>query len=283
MVLRLSVFFVLLGCALPASFLHANGKKVQKIVVDAGHGGHDPGARGVYSQEKNLTLAIALRVGQMIKDSLKGVEVVYTRTTDTYPSLSDRHEIANQAGADLFLSVHINSTAGRNERVLSGYTYVGKGKRRRKVPTYRTIHHRETSTTGTETLVIGNIRSGEKAEAIGEYGEEVAGEPGLLNPNDPTTAIVIAQYSAAFLTRSVSLANKIQEQFAMQGRRDMGVKQQSLEVLAGSAMPGVLVECGFINNPEEETYMNSEEGQRAIATAIFRGIRAYKSEVEARP
>lgn len=271
-----------LGCLLaPAAF--ANGKKVTKIVLDAGHGGKDPGARGMISTEKELTLAIVLRLGKILEDSLRDVQVVYTRTTDVYPSLEDRHEMANRAAADLFISVHINSSPGWTERVHDGYRTVGKGKRKRKVAVYRTIRHRETSTNGTQILVLGNIRNNEKQDAIGEYGEGIVEEPGLLNPNDPQTAIIIAQYSQAFLSRSVSLATKIQQEFIGQGRGDLGVKQQSLEVLAGSAMPGVLVECGFINNPQEETYLNSEKGQQDIALAIFRGIKEYKLETERQP
>lgn len=273
---------LLLGSLL-ATGAFANGKKITKIVLDAGHGGKDPGARGMISTEKELTLGIVLRLGKIISDSLKDVQVVYTRTTDVYPSLVDRHEMANRAAADLFVSVHINSSPGWTERVQDGYRTVGKGKRKRKVAVYRTIRHRETSTNGTQILVLGNIRNNEKQDAIGEYGEGIVEEPGLLNPNDPQTAIIIAQYSQAFLSRSVSLATKIQQEFIGQGRGDLGVKQQSLEVLAGSAMPGVLVECGFINNPQEETYLNSEKGQQDVAMAIFRGIRSYKQETERQP
>ena len=145
---------------------------------------------------------------------------------------------------------------------------------------YRTVRHRETKANGTETFVLGLHRNSQKEDAIGEYGETITQEPGLLNENDPQTQIIIAQYAQAFLSRSVSLGSKIQQEFANQGRRDMGVKQMGLEVLAGSAMPGVLVECGFINNPDEEAYMNSEAGQQEIALAIYRGIKAYKMEAE---
>lgn len=249
-------------------------KKI-KVVLDAGHGGKDGGARGKYSSEKDLTLAIVLKLGRLLNDSLKNVEVIYTRTTDVYPSLKERHAIANQSAADLFISVHINATAGRTERVLTGHHYVGKGKKRRKVPTYRTIVHRETSTSGVMTLVLGNIRNNQKANAFGEYGEQVLDEPGLLDESDPQTAIIIAQYTQAFLGRSIDLATQIQNELVGAGRSDLGVRQQSLEVLAGSYMPGVLVECGFINNPSEEDYMNSEQGQREIVLSIYRGIKGY--------
>jgi N-acetylmuramoyl-L-alanine amidase len=262
------------------TFGFANGKKINKIVIDAGHGGHDGGAHGQYSQEKNLTLAIALRVGRIMADSMKDVQVVYTRTSDIYPTLVERHEIANRAKADLFISIHINSTADRIERIAAGTRTVGKGKRKKHVTVYKTIRHHETATRGTETYVLGLHRNSQKEEAIGEYGDSVTEETGILNENDPQTAIIVAQYSQAFLSRSVSLGSKIQAEFAAQNRSDFGVKQKGLEVLAGSAMPGVLVECGFINNPQEEAYMNSEEGQNEIAMAIYRGIKNYKFEVE---
>ena len=271
----------MLACGLPiCAFAGATGKKISKIVIDAGHGGQDAGARGQFSNEKDLTLAVSLRVGKMISDSLRNTEVLYTRTTDIYPKLYERHEVANQAKADLFISIHVNSTAGTNTRVKTGTRLVKKGKRKVSVPVYRTIHNRTGTATGTETYVLGLHRNSQKEGAIGEYGENITEEPGLLNENDPQTAIIINQYSQAFLSRSVNLGTKIQEAFAAQGRPDKGVKQKGLEVLAGSAMPGVLVEIGFINNPEEEAYLNSDAGQQEVALAIFQGIKAYKLEVE---
>ena len=272
-------FFVLMLFVLPNAVL-ANGKKISKIVLDAGHGGHDVGARGQFSAEKDLTLAIALRVGKIIRDSIRDLQVVYTRTSDVYPSLVERHEVANQSKADLFVSVHINATPGTVTRTFEGYKTVKRGRRKVKTPIYRTVRNRATAANGTETYVLGLHRNSQKEDAIGEYGETVTEEPGLLNENDPQTAIIIAQYSQAFLNRSVLLGSKIQQEFGAQGRKDMGVKQKGLEVLAGSAMPGVLVECGFINNPDEEAYMNSEAGQQDIAMAIYRGIKAYKMEAE---
>lgn len=273
------LYIFLFIAALPLS-VHATGKKITKIVLDAGHGGSDPGARGGFSQEKDLTLAIVLKLGKLISDSFRNVQPIYTRVSDTYPSLNDRHEIANQAKADLFISVHINSTPFWNERIQTGTRTIRQRRRRVTVPVYKTIRHHTTTRSGVETLVLGSIRNNEKEKAVGEYGDNIVDEPGLLNENDPQTAIIISQYTKAFLGRSVSLGTKIQDAFAAQGRNDFGVKQQSLEVLAGSYMPGVLVECGFITNPDEETYLNSERGQMEVAMAIFQGIKAYKQEVE---
>ncbi|HXS35348.1 MAG TPA: N-acetylmuramoyl-L-alanine amidase [Flavipsychrobacter sp.] len=260
--------------------LFAHGKKITKIVLDAGHGGQDIGAQGSFSMEKNLTLAVVLKLGKIIDDSMKDVQVIYTRTTDSYPTLPDRHEMANRANADLFVSVHVNSTAFTYTKEFEGYKTVRHGHHKVKKPIYHYIKHHVTNANGVETYVLGLHRNSQKEEAIGEYSENVADESGLLNENDPQTAIIVAQYAQAFLSRSVLLGEKIQQQFANEGRQDLGVKQKGLEVLAGSAMPGVLVEIGFINNPEEETYLNSEQGQHEVAMAIYRGIRAYKADVE---
>lgn len=270
-----STLFILL------SHLSFAQNTLSKIVIDAGHGGKDPGARGSFSQEKDLTLAVAMKLGKIINDSMPDVKVIYTRTYDYYPSLKDRHEMANQAKADLFVSIHINSTAARKEVIKTGYHYVGKGKKKRKVPTYKTIYHRETATQGTETYVLGLHRNAQKEQAIEDNSENMGGEEsGLLDENDPTTAIIVTQYSQRFLARSVSLASKIQEQFGIAGRVNFGVKQKGLEVLAGSAMPGVLTELGFINNPVEEAYLNSQEGQQQMAISLYKAIKAYKLERE---
>lgn len=287
--MRLHKFLTLLLLCCGISFTStsfAASKKITKIVLDAGHGGEDIGARGQYSNEKDLCLAIVLKLGKLINDSLGDVETYYTRTTDVRPSLKERHEIANRAAADLFVSIHINSTPYWYEKVQVGTKKVttGKGKKKKTktVPVYKSIRHHTTKVSGTETLVLGSIRNNEKSQAVGEYSEAIVDEPGLMDESDPQTAIIIAQYTKAFLGNSVALGTAIQDAFGAQGRRDMGVKQQSLQILAGSYMPGVLVECGFITNVEEEEYMNSEAGQMEIARAIFQGIKRYKWEMESR-
>jgi N-acetylmuramoyl-L-alanine amidase len=277
--MRIVVVMILLLTGNPL-FLSAKGKKISKIVIDAGHGGKDFGAQGAISKEKDITLGVTLRLGKILADSMKNVQVIYTRTTDDYPSLESRHEIANKANADLFIAVHVNSTPYTYTRVLKGYKTVKRHHKTVRQPIYNSIRHHETRRSGVETYVLGLHRTGQQNDAIGEYGDNVTEEPGLLNENDPQTAIIIAQYSQAFLSRSVTLGTKIQEQFAAQGRDDLGVKQMNLEVLAGSAMPGVLVEIGFITNINEEAYLNSEKGQHEVAMAIYKGIKAYKADME---
>lgn len=255
-------------------------RKMNHVVLDAGHGGKDPGAIGSFSKEKDIALAVTLKVRDILKRESPQLKTTLTRDSDFFVELKGRHAIANKANADVFVSIHINSTAGTTTRVQAGTKRVKKGKKWTTIPVYKTIHNRSTNTSGTETYVLGLTRNDQKEKAIGEYGESVAEEPGLLDESDPTTAILIAQYSQAFLSRSVTLGSKVQQNFAKAGRNNLGVKQKSLEVLAGSAMPGVLIELGFINNQEEEAYMNSEAGQQALANAIATAILDYKKEVE---
>lgn len=277
--MRAIVVLAMLLAFSPVS-MFAKGKKVSKIVIDAGHGGKDFGAQGAISNEKDITLAVALKLGKLLTDSMRNMQVVYTRTEDAYPSLVERHEIANKSNGDLFISIHVNSTPYTYTRTLKGYKTVKRKGKTVKQPIYTSVRHHVTKRSGVETYVMGLHRAGQQKDAIGEYGENVSDEPGLLNENDPQTAIIVAQYAQAFLGKSVVLASKVQEQFALGGRPDLGVKQMGLEVLAGSAMPGVLVEIGFITNIEEEAYLNSEKGQYEVAVAIYRAIKGYKDDLE---
>jgi N-acetylmuramoyl-L-alanine amidase len=273
-----SLFF-LFTIIVPLQLL-SKGKTVTKIVVDAGHGGRDYGARGAFSSEKDVTLAVALKLGKMVQDSLKNMQVVYTRTDDSYPTLVERHDVANKANGDLFIAIHANSTPYSYTKKVVGYKTVKVKKKLVKKPIYSVTRHHVTSRKGVETYVLGLHRMGQLSGEVEDEFSRDTTNAGLLDENNPETAIIVAQYTAAFLNRSVKLGTKIQEEFAAQGRPDLGVKQMGLEVLAGSAMPGVLVEIGFINNDEEEAYLNSEPGQMEVANAIFRAIRAYKYEVE---
>lgn len=240
-------------------------KKIKKIVIDAGHGGKDPGCHGLYSFEKDICLSVSKKLGAMLEKEFnkKDVSIAYTRTYDILPpdnlisvpqSLMYRTEFANKEKGDLFISIHVNSTPRRNSPVK-----------------------------GTLVLVCGPTRIDEKEGSIGENVPNIGEKEELLDPNDPATSIIIAQYSQAFLNKSIVLGEKINNEFVSQGRVTEGVRQQSLQVLASTAMPGVLVEIGYLNNSEEEAYLNSEEGQTAVATAIFNGIKLYKEEIEKDP
>lgn len=247
--------------------VHADEKKVNKIVLDAGHGGDKPGAIGHFSKEKDITLGVTMRLGELISKNMKGRQVIYTRKTDVDVPLAERHEIANRAKANLFISVHVNSTPAKRRRYKSG----GK---------WRTTYDKKTEANGVETYVFALSRTSQKEESIGEYSGNLTESEGLLDESDPLTAIIVAQYSQAFLQSSVELGSYIQKEFSEQGRLDRGVKQISVEVLAGCVMPGVLVEIGFINNVEEEKYLNSPKGQTEVAQAIYDGIESYIKAVE---
>ena len=220
---------------------------VSKVLIDAGHGGKDPGAIGKVSKEKDLTLKIALKLGHYIDSLIPGVEVVYTRTTDVFLSLKERAEMTNKIMPDVFISVHINSC--KNKKVKGFTTYVnGTAKDEAQ-------------------LEIQKKENG---------GEDVS--------DDEIINMKIVQ--ASNHSNSELLANKIQEHFSntqwfkKQKTQNLGVKAASFAVLWRAYMPAVLVECGYISNQDEERYLASELGQTNIASSIFRGFRAYKNAAE---
>jgi N-acetylmuramoyl-L-alanine amidase len=230
--------------------------KVKKIVIDAGHGGHDPGAVGKNHKESHLALAMALKLGEYINANLPDVEVIYTRKTDVFIELHRRARIANQNKADLFISIHCNAT-------------------------------RKADPLGTETWVMGLNKSDANLEVAKKENASILLEADYSNqydgfdPNSTEAYIIFSLYQNIFLDQSLNLAAKIQSQFEKRaGRVNRGVKQAGFLVLYQTTMPGVLVETGFISNPEEEAFMASESGQAIIASAIFRAIREYKNEVE---
>ena len=252
--------------------------RIKTIVIDAGHGGHDGHTHGGFSKEKEVALKVALRLGKSIEENLKDVKVIYTRTTDVFIPLYERVNIANRAKADLFISIHCNSMPIR--RVLDGYRKDSKG---RKVPIYRNAQ--STSTRGTETFVSGFGRLDEQDVAMREnasillekdYKENYDG----YDPKDPESIIMLSLMKNAFREQSIKLATFMQDEYSKNGRVDRGVKEQSLAVLARAGMPAVLTEIGFISNPTEEEYMNSESGMSEIVTNLLKAIQSYKKQVE---
>jgi N-acetylmuramoyl-L-alanine amidase len=252
--------------------------KIKTIVVDAGHGGTDGSTRGVFSKEKDISLQIALRLGKAIEENLKDVKVVYTRTTDVFIPLYERIGIANRVKADIFISIHCNSMPIK--KVINGYR---KDSRGRKVPIYKTVQ--STSTRGTETFVSGFGRLDEQDVVMREnesillekdYKDNYEG----YDPKDPESIILLSLMKNAFREQSIKLASFMQDEYSQSGRIDRGVKEQSLAVLAKAGMPAVLTEIGFVSNPEEEEYMNSEAGQNEIVTNLLKAIQTYKKQAE---
>lgn len=244
-----------------------SGYKLRTIIVDAGHGGHT-GATGEYSTEEGVTLALALKLQKAIEKDIPDVKVVMTRTTPAGVALQTRSDIANNNKGDLFISLHCNSLADR-----ISYQHG----RKIRIP--------DRSGKGVLILVYGFHRDREETAALRENlfeEKDIKGGPNEgFDPNDPAAMIVLNAFKAKYRKNSIKFANLVNNEFTQtDGRRSDGVKEQGVLVLCHSAMPSVLVETGFINNPEEEAYLNSESGQNEIVASIVRAIVEYKKEVE---
>lgn len=238
---------------------HPAGKteyRIDKIVIDPGHGGKDPGTHGMISKEKDIALKIALEAGRIISENLPDVEVVYTRRDDSFPELHERANMANEVGADLFISVHANWISNPG------------------------IY-------GTETYVMGVQNTGRNFEVAKRensviyleenYQENYAG----FDPQSPESYMLFSLTQTAYQERSLKLAGMIEDQFKNRvGRKSRGVKQSSLYVLWSTAMPSVLVEVGYLSNAKEERDLNDQLNQVYIASGIFRAFRDYKQELE---
>ena len=263
--------------------LLAQEYKIKTIVIDAGHGGKDGSTRGEYSTEKDVALKTALKLGQTIQENMKDVKVIYTRTEDVFIPLYERIAIANNAKADLFISIHCNDMPVVSSRYISGYTKNKKGK---KVPIYKTRYAKSTSTRGVETFVSGSGRLDEQDAAIKRENASIFLEDNYkenydgFNPDDPESAIILSLMKNTFRTQSLKLAKMVQDEYVKVGRVNRGVQEKSLAVLARAGMPAILTEIGFISNQGEEDYMNSEAGQIEITNCLLKAIQAYKASVE---
>jgi len=226
------------------------------VVIDPGHGGKAPGARGKYSNEKDITLAISLKLGELINTSLPDVKIYFTRTNDASVDFNDRTGLANSKKADLFVCIHCNS-----------------------VP--RHAH----SPQGVETYVLGLSDENRNLEnAIRENGDIKLEDNYKQNydgfdPNSPESYIIFSLFQNHNQKRSYKFASFVQAEMEKSGRINRGVKQEPLIVLRNTAMPGVLIETGYISDPEEEVFLNSADGQEIIARAILQSITEYKNEV----
>lgn len=232
------------------------GFKVDTIVIDAGHGGKDPGTHGVSALEKHITLSIAKKVGNYIKQNVPGVKVVYTREDDRYIPLDERANIANKIKADLFISIHANALS-RSE-----------------------VH-------GTETYVMGphkadgNMEVAKRENAVILLDENHEERYEGFDPNSPESYILFSLAQSAYQESSVKLADLIESQFKERvGRRSLGVKQAGFWVLWRTSMPSVLVEVGYLTNQNEEKYLSGDNGQDLIASGIYRAFKEYKNQIE---
>jgi len=259
-----------------------NTYKIKTIVIDAGHGGKDGNTHGSFSKEKDITLAVALKLGKAIEQEIEGVKVIYTRTDDSFIELYERINIANKNKADLFISLHCNSMPNTRRRVVARYARNSKGKR---YPVYQTVSSQNTAVNGVETFVSGYGRLDEQDVAVRENASMLLEENYQENydgfdPNDPESYIIFSLMKNQYRDLSIKFASFIQNEYIKSGRTDRGVKEQSLAVLARAGMPAILTEMGFISNPEEERYMNSAEGQTTIVNNIVEAIKNYKKQLE---
>ncbi|MBI1193942.1 MAG: hypothetical protein GC205_12350 [Bacteroidetes bacterium] len=232
--------------------------KVRKVVIDAGHGGHDHGCSGAHSKEKHVALQIALKVGAYIEKSLPDVEVIYTRKTDVFVELYERAAIANRADADVFVSIHCN--ANPNPTPYGTETYV------------MGLHRNEAN------LGVAK-RENDVILLEDDYNHHYDG----FDPNSPNAHIIFSLFQGAHLEQSIELAGRIEEQFSERvGRKSRGVKQAGFLVLYKTTMPAVLIETGFLTNANEENFLASEQGMDLMASAVFRAFRDYKVHTETR-
>ena len=247
---------IVLGAAIlfSTNIFAQRGVKISTVVIDAGHGGKDPGASGKHSHEKNITLAIALKLGHDIQQNMPGVRVIYTRKTDRFIPLYKRAEIANENHADLFISIHCNSSP-------SPKPY------------------------GAETYVLGlyknkaNLAVAQKENAAILYEDNPKKYNGF--DNSPESYITLSLFQSPYLKESLDFANKVEQQMHYRaGRKARGVAQAGFLVLWRTTMPSVLIETGFLSNPKEEKYLLSKTGQTQIASAIYHAFKAYKIEFE---
>ena len=247
------VFIWLLACA--AMPVEAGSFTV---VIDAGHGGKDPGARGARINEKAINLAVALKLGSFIEQRSEGVKVIYTRKTDRFIELDERADIANRNKADLFISIHTNAVK------------------------------RGSAVQGTETYTLGLARTDENLEVAMSENSAILLEDNYqqryegFDPNSSESYIIFEFMQNKHMEQSISLASEIQKSFKSARRVDRGVRQAGFLVLRKTSMPSVLVELGYISNRQEENYLGSADGQNALAEALYEAFSRYKRSYDRR-
>ena len=295
--------------------LTANAQKsdLKTIVIDPGHGGVDVGAGGKYTREAMLSLEISLKVRELLVKELPDVKILMTRDKDILPgnlsnkdaALKWRANFANENNADLFVSIHLNSSPAnqRYEKRKVGtreetyYVKSGKGSKAKKIKKTRTVpvyeRYRSPATVlGTQTYVLasdwykGKVASAGRSSAIQDYVDADTATGELLQLDPVEARIKAQQYAKYFFQKSLTLATYVEEEFATIGRNSWGVWQrdwagaQGIYVLSATQMPSILIETGFIDHPDEEEYLMSPEGQEEMAKSIIRAIKRYRDVLQ---
>lgn len=247
-------FLILLFFLSFALFISAKNHQFT-IVIDAGHGGHDPGAIGKITKEKHINLAVALTLGKKIKKNHKDVKVLYTRTKDVFIPLHKRADVANRNHADLFISIHTNAASSRKTR-------------------------------GTETYILGHHKTKTNLNVAMRENSVITLESNYkkryknFNPYSVDSYIMFSLMQDRYINNSIYLASQIQKEFSKVKRRNLGVKQAGFVVLYRSACPSILVELGFITNRSEEHFLNSKSGKKQLANAIYKAFVKYKKQYD---
>lgn len=302
-------FMSILACSLflISTTINAQGvKKIKTIIIDPGHGGSQTGAVGEYEGtlglvEKNVTLAISMKLVSELKKLMPDVNIIPTRTTDITQSVTEKAQFANDNHGDLFVSIHADAVTLKTGSRITGYRaetytttkYLGKGKKRKKIVTK---HTREVpvkeyfkmpiARKGTSTLILVARETQRKVRALEnvdmQYQTDEADSSLNVNYDSPEWKATALLYSQRFFKKSYMLATDVQEEIAKTGRNDLGVWQRAegLWVLHATQMPAILIETGFLANYDDERYLASDKGQQEIAEAIARAIVRYRSQVE---
>lgn len=247
---------------LVSSFNHEEEVKnpFNVIVIDAGHGGHDPGCNGGNSKEKDVTLAIALKLGKLIEDSLKDVKVIYTRKTDKFIELSERSNIANKNNADLFISIHCNANDNK-------------------------------AANGTETYLMGLHKAEDNLQVSKRENNVILLEKDYktnksyegFDPNSPAGHIIFTLFQSAYRNQSIKFAEMVESEFKTKSKlKSRGVKEAGFLVLWKSMMPGVLIETGFLSSETDRKTLSKDSGQVVMAKAIFSAVVKYKKTTVAK-
>ena len=234
--------------------LMAEGQRKRfTLVIDAGHGGSDPGAVGRISKEKDINLNVALEFGRLVEQNCSDVKVIYTRKTDVFLSLDRRAAIANNNNADLFVSIHTNA-----------------------LPKGRIAY-------GTETYTLGMARAAANLEVAKRENSVICLEENYkqvyegFDPNRAESYIIFEFMQDRYMKQSVDMASCIQKQYTRRGRKNKGVHQAGFLVLRKTSMPAVLTELGFISTPDEERYLSSKKGVKELGRSIYDGFIQYRS------
>tara|TARA_Y100000022_G_scaffold199172_1_gene211037 strand:- start:199 stop:1344 length:1146 start_codon:yes stop_codon:yes gene_type:complete len=258
---NVKLIFFLFVFILSSNFLFSqvNSNKIKTVVIDPGHGGKDSGTMGTKRfkiYEKHVALSVSLKLGKYISESFPEIDVIYTRSSDVFLELNERTEIANNANADLFISIHCDGFTNPKPSGASVFV-MGMSKLKANMD----VAMRENAAIYLED----------------NYQQKYEG----FDPKSPESYIVFSLMQNTYLNQSLKIAEEVENQFATRAnRKSRGVKQAPFYVISRTNMPSILVECGFLTNPKEEEFLHSDLGQDYIASAIFRAFRTYKENIE---